>query len=74
MAESRMHGLDWLALAVMMLGGLNWALVGAFDFDLVATLFGPGTIVARILYILAGVAAIWGFAILRLARRAGMPG
>jgi uncharacterized membrane protein YuzA (DUF378 family) len=74
MAESRMHGLDWLALAVMMLGGLNWALVGAFDVDLVATLFGPGTIVARILYILVGLAAIWGFAILRLARRAGMPG
>lgn len=74
MADSRMNGLDWLALAVMMLGGLNWALVGAFDFDLVAALFGPGTIVARILYLLAGVAAIWGFAMLRLARRAGMPG
>lgn len=74
MADSRMNGLDWLALAVMMLGGLNWALVGAFDFDLVAALFGSGTIVARILYILVGLAAIWGFAIMRLAGRAGMPG
>ena len=73
MAESRLNGLDWLALAVMMVGGLNWALVGAFDFDLVAALFGPGTIIARILYILAGLAAIWGFAIMRVARRAGMP-
>jgi hypothetical protein len=74
MADSRMNGLDWLALAVMMLGGLNWALVGAFDFDLVAALFGSGTIVARILYILVGLAAMWGFAIMRFAGRAGMPG
>ena len=73
MADSRMNGLDWLALAVMMLGGMNWALVGAFDFDAVATLFGPGSIIARILYILVGIAALWGFAMMRLARRAGMP-
>jgi uncharacterized membrane protein YuzA (DUF378 family) len=63
-----MNVLDWLALILLIVGGLNWGLVGAFDFDLVATLFGPGSMISRIVYILVALAAIWGFAIMRLAR------
>ena len=67
-SHSRMNGLDWLALILLIVGGLNWGLVGAFDLDLVAALFGPGSMVSRIIYILVGLAAIWGFAIMRLGR------
>lgn len=63
------NGLDWIALILMIIGGLNWGLVGLFGLDLVAVLFGVGTIVARIVYILVGLAAIWGFAMFRHGRR-----
>ncbi|RYY96327.1 MAG: DUF378 domain-containing protein [Comamonadaceae bacterium] len=59
--------LDWLAIVLLIVGGLNWGLVGLFDVDLVAMLFGQGTTVARAVYILVGLAAIWGFALMRLS-------
>lgn len=47
-----------IAYALLFIGGLNWGLVGLFDFDLVAYLFGSGTVVARSVYSLVGIAAI----------------
>ena len=45
---------------LLIIGGLNWLLVGAFQFDLVAALFGgPDALIARIVYILVGLSAIW---------------
>ena len=46
-------------LLLMVIGGINWGLVGLFDFDLVAFLFGPMTILSRVVYILIGLASIW---------------
>lgn len=43
---------------LLVVGGLNWGLVGAFDFDLVATLFGHMTPLSRTVYILVGLAAV----------------
>ncbi len=52
--------MDKLALTLMIIGGLNWGLVGIFGFDLVAwALGGQGSIFARIVYILVALAAIW---------------
>jgi uncharacterized protein len=48
-----------ITLLLLIVGGLNWGLVGLFDFDLVAVLFGPGSLLARIVYILVGVSALW---------------
>ena len=59
------NGLDWLALVLLIVGGLNWGLVGLFDLDLVATLFGSGSTISRAVYVLVGLAAIWGFALMR---------
>ncbi len=59
------NALDWIALILMIVGGINWGLVGAFDFDLVATLFGSGTMLSRIIYMLVGLAALWGLAMFR---------
>ena len=47
-----------LALILTIVGGLNWGLVGAFDFDLVAFLFGPMSILSRVVYILVGLSAL----------------
>ena len=52
--------LDKIALAILIIGGLNWGSVGIFQFDLVAFIFGGQSgVVSRIIYILVGLAAIW---------------
>lgn len=51
---------DKLALILLVIGGLNWGLVGIFEFDLVAWLFGGSTaILSRVVYILVAISAIW---------------
>ncbi len=57
-----MNALDITALVLVIVGAVNWGLVGLFDFNLVAAIFGTFTLVTRIIYILVGVAglyAIW---------------
>lgn len=55
-----MNVLDRIALALTVIGGINWGLVGIFKFDLVAWLCGGQTsVVARIIYVLVGIAALW---------------
>ena len=52
--------LDKLALFLLVVGGINWGLVGLFEFDLVAFLFGGQTaVLSRIVYVLVAVSAIW---------------
>jgi len=65
---------DRVALALVIIGAVNWGLVGLFQFDLVAALFGEGSVPARIIYVLVGVAGLWCLSLLfRGARRAGEP-
>ena len=51
--------LNLITLILLMVGGLNWGLVGLLNFDLVAALFGAGSILARIVYMLVGLSALW---------------
>ncbi len=52
--------IDRIALILSIIGGLNWGLVGIFQFDLVAWLGGgQNGVLARIIYIVVGLAAIW---------------
>ncbi len=52
--------LDRIALALLIIGGVNWGSVGLFQFDLVAWIFGGQTgIVSRIIYALVGLSALW---------------
>jgi hypothetical protein len=60
----KLGALDWIALILLIVGGLNWLLVGAFNFDLVAAIFGAMSVVARIVYILVGLSAIYGIVLL----------
>ncbi|MDD4332546.1 MAG: DUF378 domain-containing protein [Patescibacteria group bacterium] len=62
--------LDWVALILVIIGALNWALVGIFSFDLVAAIFGNMTVLARIIYTLVGISGIYLAVVsMRLARR-----
>lgn len=54
-----MQPLNVLTLILLVVGGLNWGLVGAFNFDLVAAIFGEGSALARIVYGLVGLSAIF---------------
>ena len=54
--------MDWIskiALILVVIGGLNWGLVGMFNFDLVGFLFGSLSVLSRIIYILIGLASAW---------------
>ena len=55
-----MRILDKIALALVVIGGINWGLIGIFRFDLVAWIFGgQAAILSRIIYTLVGIAALW---------------
>ncbi|MFP4106200.1 MAG: DUF378 domain-containing protein [Phycisphaerae bacterium] len=56
---SKLRVVDLIALILVIVGGLNWGLVGLFDFNLVAAIFGPMTLLSRIVYVLVGIAAIY---------------
>lgn len=55
----KMNAFDWSAMILIIIGGLNWGLVGFFDYDLVATIFGDMSTVSRIVYDLVGLAAVY---------------
>jgi len=61
---NKLSSLDVVAIILVIVGGLNWALVGIFNFDLVAAIFGDMSVVSRIVYILVGISAIYLLAIL----------
>lgn len=54
-----MKAMDTVAAILLIVGGLNWGLVGIFNFDLVATIFGSGAALSRVVYALVGVAAAY---------------
>lgn len=52
-------GLDWIALILLIIGGLNWLLVGLLKFDLVETIFGSIPVLRDIIYVVVGIAALY---------------
>ncbi|MEI6498953.1 MAG: DUF378 domain-containing protein [bacterium] len=56
---ARMNSLDWLALVLVLIGGLNWGLVGFFDYNLVSAIFGDMTAFSRVIYALVGLSAVY---------------
>ncbi len=55
-----MKVLDYIALTLVIIGAVNWGLIGFFQFDLVATLFGGmDSIISRIIYALVGLSGIY---------------
>jgi uncharacterized membrane protein YuzA (DUF378 family) len=54
-----MKQLDVIVAILLVVGGLNWGLVGIFNFDLVAAIFGDMSIVSRIVYAVVGLSALY---------------
>jgi len=54
-----MKNLDVIMAILLVVGGLNWGLVGFANFDLVATVLGAGTVLAKVVYILVGISALY---------------
>jgi len=60
-----------ITLLIVIVGGINWAIVGIFDFDVVTALFGtataesaPPSATARVSYVIIGLSAAWQFGVL----------
>lgn len=58
-----MKVIDKIALILIIIGAINWGLIGIFKFNLVEMLFGDMTILARIIYALVGISGLWGIKI-----------
>ncbi|OGF22935.1 DUF378 domain-containing protein [Candidatus Falkowbacteria bacterium RBG_13_39_14] len=56
---NKLNAMDWIAIILVIIGGLNWGLVGFFKFDLVAALFGDMTGLSRVVYSLVGLSALY---------------
>jgi hypothetical protein len=55
----KLNIIDIVALVLLIIGGINWGLVGLFSFDLVATIFGVASMLSNIVYMLVGLSAIY---------------
>lgn len=55
-----MKVIDTIALVLIIIGAINWGLIGLFNFNLVDTIFGAMSIISRIIYILVGISGLWG--------------
>ena len=57
--------MDTIALILVIVGALNWGMIGLFQFDLIAAIFGGmGSTISRILYTVVGLAGLWGITLL----------
>lgn len=56
--QSKWNALDWVAVALVIVGGINWGLVGAFGINLVEYLFGS-SYMSSIVYVLVGLSALY---------------
>lgn len=68
MAKKKMKWYDWVMIILVLVGGINWGLVGLFGFDLVAKLFGEMSFLARTVYSAVGISALVGAVRLVMSR------
>lgn len=59
-----MKVIDTLALILVIIGALNWGLIGIFNFNLVDTLFGAMSVISKVIYILVGISGLWSIKLL----------
>lgn len=55
---------DKIALILIIIGAINWGLIGIFNFNLVEAIFGTMSVISRIIYALVGVSGLWGIKLL----------
>ncbi len=59
-----MKVIDTIALILVIIGAINWGLIGIFNFNLVDTIFGVGSVVSRVVYTLVGISGLWSIKLL----------
>lgn len=59
-----MKVIDTIALILIIIGAINWGLIGIFNFNLVDTLFGTMSVLSQIIYTLVGISGLWGIKLL----------
>lgn len=59
-----MKVIDTIALVLVIIGAINWGLIGFFNFNLVDTLFGEMSVISRIIYGLVGISGLWAIKLL----------
>jgi uncharacterized membrane protein YuzA (DUF378 family) len=59
-----LNAFDWIALILLIIGGINWGMISIFNIDLVSSLFGAMTILTRVVYGLVGLSAVYTIYIL----------
>lgn len=59
-----MKVIDTIALVLIIIGAINWGLIGIFNFNLVDAIFGTMSIISRIIYTLVGISGLWGIKLL----------
>ncbi len=59
-----MKVIDKIALVLIIIGAINWGLIGIFNFNLVEAIFGNMTVISRIIYGLVGLSGLWGIKLL----------
>jgi uncharacterized membrane protein YuzA (DUF378 family) len=57
--ERKLSGITWAAIVLVVIGALDWGLVGLFDYDLIAAIFGHFTPLSRIVYLLIAIAGLY---------------
>lgn len=67
----KMSGLDWLAMILVIVGAVNWGLVGAFNFNLVDVILGSWPTIVRIVYVVVGLSGLYVLA--NLGKKRGEP-
>jgi uncharacterized membrane protein YuzA (DUF378 family) len=67
---NKLAAFDYIAFVLVLIGAINWGLVGLFRFDLVATILGDMTIPARVVYSVVGISAIYVLILLGRLRKA----
>lgn len=55
-----MKTIDTIALILIIIGAINWGLIGFFKFNLVDAIFGELSVISRIIYALVGISGLWG--------------
>lgn len=59
-----MKVIDKIALVLIIIGAINWGLIGFFKIDVVALIFGQMSVISRIVYALVGISGLWGIKLL----------
>lgn len=67
-----MKAVKWIATLLIVIGAINWGLVGLFNLNVVDAIFGAGSAVSTIIYILVGISGLWAISML-FGKKSKMP-